>query len=175
VINGQADQFDTGTQKLVKLMNTFCNNPMFWNYVCIVFTKYYAGCDDIDRQTKNIKSRAMALDLIREHQGKDVQNQPQLPAFFVDSKIYDTDIETKNQFAPNTFSLIQKNIMYLKVEIEKCQNVLVDHKTYSNTRVQTYEDQEREKRTASDGKTITHTEWKSTLNCTLRQHWTYKS
>jgi hypothetical protein len=38
VINGQSTRFDQGTQKLVKILDSFFNDSTFWNHVCIVFT-----------------------------------------------------------------------------------------------------------------------------------------
>jgi predicted GTPase len=76
VINGQADRFDAGTQKLIKLINTFFNDPTFWDHVCIVFTKCYAGCEDINKPLKQQEYRRLILNLIRECQSQD-QDQDQ--------------------------------------------------------------------------------------------------
>jgi hypothetical protein len=173
VINGQADRFDAGTQKLVKLIHSFFNNPSFWDHVCIVFTKCYAGCNDIDRRTKESEYRQMVLNLIRECQGEAITNPPPLPVFFVDSKKYDTDVETKKQFELlhefvcglnplSTEEVVAPTVTYLKVEIEQRQNVLVQTEIQGMTRIQRFEDQEREKRTGYDGETITYSEWEAT-------------
>jgi hypothetical protein len=47
----------------------------------------------------------------------------------------------------------------LKVEKETRQNQWVKTQMIGETRIQTYEDQEREKRTGCDGRTITHSEF----------------
>jgi hypothetical protein len=172
VINGQHDRFDGGTQKLVKLINTFFNNPTFWNHVCIVFTKCYAGCDEIDKEVKETKYRKLVLKLICECQGGQITNPPLLPVFFVDSKKYNIDRETKDQYALlhaficgldplPTQRVVVPNVSYLKIEKETRQNQLVNTRITGETRIQTYEDQEREKRTGFDGRTITYSEWKA--------------
>jgi hypothetical protein len=172
IINGQHDRFDGGTQKLVKLINTFFNDPTFWNHVCIVFTKCYAGCDDIDKGVKETQYRRLVLNLICECQGGQVRTPPPLPVFFVDSKKYDTDPETKDQYALlhgficgldplPTQHVAVPNVTYLKVEKETRQNQLANTQFVGNTRIRTYEDQEREKRTGFDGRTITYSDWKA--------------
>jgi hypothetical protein len=173
VINGQADRFDAGTQKLVKLINTFFNDPTFWDHVCIVFTKCYAGCDDIDKPVKERDYRKMVFDLIRQCQGQSVQKPPPLPVFFVDSKKFETDHETKDQYglfhgfvcgldALPTQKVVAPNVTYLKVEKETRKGILANTRIDGDTRIQKFEDQERQKRTGYDGITITFSEWKAT-------------
>jgi hypothetical protein len=180
VINGQDDRFDAGTQKLVKLIHTFFNNPTFWNHVCIVFTKCYAGCDEIDKPVKQQEYRRLVLNLIRECQGSHIQNSPPLPVFFVDSKKWDTDRETKEQYALlhgfvcglsplPTQKVVIPNVEYLKVEKETRKNILVNDRIDGDTRILTYEDQEREKRTGYDGSTVTYSEWKRIRTWNQRQ------
>jgi hypothetical protein len=173
VINGQADRFDAGTQKLVKLINTFFNDPTFWDHVCIIFTKCYASGDDIEKPVKECIYRQMVLDLICQCQGQSVQNPPPLPVFFVDSKKFDVDPETKQQYALfhgfvcgldalPTQKVVAPSVTYLKIEKESRQSILANTRIDGDTRIQTYEDQEREKRTAYDGVTITYSDWKAT-------------
>jgi hypothetical protein len=180
VINGQHDRFDGGTQKLVKLINTFFNDPTFWDHVCIVFTKCYAGCDDIDKPAKQQEYRRLVLGLIRESQGQQARNPPPLPVFFVDSKKFNVDRETMDQYALfhgfvcglnalPTQKLVVPNVQYLKVEKETRKNIHAGTRYEGNTRIQRYEDQEREKRTGYDGRTITYSEWKATRSWENRQ------
>jgi predicted GTPase len=172
VINGQHDRFDAGTQKLVKLINTFFNDPNFWNHVCIVFTKCYAGCDEIAKAVKRDEYRALVLNLIRECQGTEIQNVPQLPVFFVDSKKFNIDPETRDEYALfhgfvvsmdalPTQKVVAPSVAFLKIEQETRANVLTNTQCEGDTLIETYEDQEREKRTAYDGRTVTYTEWKT--------------
>jgi predicted GTPase len=170
VINAQHDRFDAGTQKLVKLINTFFNDPTFWDHVCIVFTKCYAGCDEIDKPIKQQEYRDLVLNLIRECQGKRRRNSPPLPVFFVDSKKFNTDRETMEQYALfNAFvcglnplptqRVVVPNVQYLRIEKQTRNNILAATRYEGNTRIQQYEDQEREKRTGYDGRTITYSDW----------------
>jgi hypothetical protein len=156
IINGQHDRFDGGTQKLVTLINNFFNNPTFWNHVCIVFTKCYAGCDEINKEGKETQYRQLVLNLIQKRQGGQVKNPPPLPVFFVDSKKYDSDPETKNQYALlhgficgldplSTQHVVVPNVTYMKVEKETRRNQLVSTQSDGNKRIRRYEDQERER------------------------------
>jgi hypothetical protein len=180
VINGQHDRFDAGTQKLVKLIHTFFNDATFWNHVCIIFTKCYAGCEEIDKPVKQQKYRRLLLNLVRECQGEQIRNPPPLPVFFVDSKKYDTDQETREQYALlhgfvcglpalRTTKIVVPNVTYLKVEKQTRRHILAKVEIQGNTRIQTYEDQERDKRTGYDGHTITFSEWKAIRTWQNRQ------
>jgi hypothetical protein len=180
VINGQHDRFDARTQKLVKLINTFLNDRAFWDHVFIVFTKYYSGCDEIDKAVKQEKYRSLVLKLIRRCQGRQIGNPPPLPVFFVDSKRYDTDQDTREQYALlhgfvcglpalPTRKVVVPNVTYLKVEMQTQRNILADVRTFGDTRIQTYENREREKRTGYDGHTITYSDWKVTRTWQNRQ------
>jgi hypothetical protein len=173
------------SQKLVKLINTFFNNPAFWNHVCIVFTKSYSGRGCIDKATKTQQYRGLVLNLIRECQSQSQsQSQPfespQLPVFFVDSIEYDGDAETKQQYAKfqefvsklpalQTEKVVVPNVEYLKVEKERRANILVNTRIEGDTRIQSYEHQEREKRTGYDGVTITYSDWTATLQWEARR------
>jgi predicted GTPase len=171
VINVHADRFDQGTQKLVKLLHQFFNNPRFWNQVCIVFTKCFAAVR-INKEVKKNQYREQVLKLVRECQGPDA-TQPQLPVFFVDSPAWATDQETKDELtALHTFvykmeplpthDVVAPDTRYLRIERETQTNILVNTEVVGDERIQTYEDQEREKRTAYDGKTITYSDWTAT-------------
>jgi hypothetical protein len=50
------------------------------------------------------------------------------------------------------------NVQFLKVEKETRTNCLANTRIEGNTRIQTYEDQERERRTGYDGHTITYSD-----------------
>jgi GTPase SAR1 family protein len=173
VINGQADRFDLGTQRLVKLVNTFFGDPSFWDHVCIVFTKCFAGCDDIDRATKEREYRGKVLELISKCPGQAGRQPPQLPVFFVDSKKFDTDPETRSQMALlhgfvcglsalPTPGLKAPNPKYLRVDKEIRNKVLVNTRTSGDTQILTFADQEREKQFGYFDEQPTFSEWKST-------------
>jgi hypothetical protein len=192
VINGQDGRFNLGTQKLVKLIHGLFNDPTFWNHVCIVFTKCYGGCEEIDKGQKRDEYRRLVLKLIGECQGQGqgqgqsqsqsqgFENMPSLPVFFVDSKKYEIAGETRDEYALldvfvrglnalPTGNVIAPNVTYLRVEKETRQNILVKTQIVGDTRIQSYEDEERDKMIGYDGVTITYSEWKGIRKWENRQ------
>lgn len=120
VINGQADRFDAGTKKMVKILHNFFNNSDFWNHVAIVFTKCYAAVP-MNHQNKEIQYRARVQEIIVECAGADAH--PLLPVFFVDS-LGTNDIDTQNNFA--AFHAFAFGLTQLST-----QNVAVPNTTFS--------------------------------------------
>jgi hypothetical protein len=168
VINGQDDRFDAGTQKIVKLLDTFFNNPTFWDHVCIVFTKWYAYCDHLDKTAKEQQYRQLVLDLVAKCPGQENRQPPPLPVFFVDSRKFETDQETKNQYALlhgfvcglpplPTQKVVAAHPTYRKVEKET-RTRIVDVRISGNTRIQTHAYEEQDKLTGYDGK-VTFSGW----------------
>jgi hypothetical protein len=175
VVNVRAPRFDQGTQKLVKLVNQFFNNPQFWNQVCIVFTNCYPSVP-FNKEVKKNRYREEVCKLIRECQGS-AATEPQLPVFFVDSPSWRTDQNTADELtalhafvcqkdALPTHHVVAPDVSYLAIHREERREILVDTeilgpKDGDQSRVQTYEDQVREKRTAYNGG-ITYSDWTAT-------------
>jgi predicted GTPase len=182
VINVHADRFDQGTQKLIKLIHQFFNNPRFWDQVCIVFTMCYSYAT-INKEVKRTRYRDEVLKLVRGCQGA-AATQPQLPVFFVDSPEWRKDRNTRDELTAlhaficrmdplPTHAVVAPDVRYLRIEPETRTNVLVNTEIVGDEnegqeRIQTYEDQKREKRTAYDGQTITYSEWTGTRRWEVR-------
>jgi predicted GTPase len=182
IINAHADRFDQGTQKLIKLVHQFFNNPRFWDQVCIVFTKCYSSVR-INKDVKKRRYREEVLKLVHECQGE-AATQPQLPVFFVDSPAWATDNDTKDELTAllaficrmdplPTHNVIAPDVRYQRIEPEAQMNILVKTEITGDAnvgqeRIQTYEDQAREKRTAYDGKTVTYSDWTATRSWEVR-------
>jgi hypothetical protein len=172
VINGQAPRFDQGTQKLVKLLDSFFNDPTFWSHVGIVFTKWFPGMSSGKKEVMRTEYRQKVLQLVRQLIGNEEQD-PQLPVFFVNSPKWETDADTQreigefHQFARSlnplpTTSVSCVNIHFWRVTLETQNQILTETRYDGNTRIQVYEDQQRERRIAYDGQTITYGDWTST-------------
>lgn len=169
IINSQCNDFDTVIHKLIKLMKPLFNDPTFWNHICLVFTNCYAGCDSINKPLHEHRYRTLLLDWIQQCQTQNSDNPPPLPVFFVDSMNWNTDPETRDQyrllhgfvcgFKPlQTFQNDGVN-NFVKIEQETRNSVLVNTRIEGDIRIETYEDQKREKRIQDDGKTVTYSEW----------------
>jgi hypothetical protein len=172
VINGQAGKFDQGTQKIVKILDSFFNDSTFWNHVCIVFTKWFPILPPSKKETMRTKYRQEVRQLVRQLIGNENQN-PQLPVFFVNSPEWRVDMDTQreidkfHQFARSLNSLpttrvSRVNIHFWRITFETRNQVLIDTRYEGNTRIQVYEDQQRERRVAYDGRTITYGNWTPT-------------
>jgi hypothetical protein len=178
VISGQAPRFDQGTQKLVKILDSFFNDSTFWDHVCIIFTKCFAAMPSSRKETMRTKYRTEVLNLVRQLIGNERQD-PQLPVFFVDSPKWGTDAVTQREisefhrFASNlnplpTTGVSRVNVHFWRVILEPRNGILVDTRYEGNTRIQVYEDQQRERRTAYDGRTITYGNWTATRRWDVR-------
>jgi hypothetical protein len=172
VINGQAGKFDQGTQKIVKILDSFFNDSTFWNHVCIVFTKWFPILPSSKKEIMRTKYRQEVRQLVRQLIGNEKQD-PQLPVFFVNSPDWRVDVDTQreidkfHQFARNlsplpTTSVSHVNIHFWRIIFETRNQILVDTRYEGNTRIQVYEDQQRERRVAYDGRTITYGNWTPT-------------
>jgi hypothetical protein len=124
------------------------------------------------------KYRDEVLALVRQLPGAENQDPP-LPAFFVNSPEWTSDAETQremdecHQFASGlsplpTTSVSYVNIHFWRVALETRNEVLVDTRYEGNTRIRMYEDQQRERRIAYDGRTITYGEWTPTRKWDVR-------
>jgi hypothetical protein len=123
------------------------------------------------------------MNLVRECQGE-AASQPQLPVFFVDSPNWRTDRDTADELTAlhafickmdplPTHDVVAPDVRYLRIEPETRTNILVNTEIVrgegeSQERIETYEDQEREKRTAYDGQTITYSDWRGTRRWEVR-------
>jgi hypothetical protein len=150
VINGQSTRFDQGTQKLVKILDSFFNDSTFWNHVCIVFTKWFPGMSSSKKETMRTKYRQTVLQLVHKLIDNEKKN-PQLPVFFVNSPEWRTDADTQREirkfhrFASNlnplqTARVSCVNIHFWRVTMEKRNGILVDTRYEGNTRIHLYED-----------------------------------
>jgi hypothetical protein len=173
VINGQHPRFDAGTQKLIKIIHVFFNNPKFWNNVCIVFTKNYRD-EPLNREVFNNEYRTRVQNLIVECVGNGA-TAPQLPTFFVNSKRFADEQETRDELVAfhafayaspvlSTQHVVAPDVRFMRSEEETRINQLVGEKIERQTenircKTLSYEDQRREKKTAYDGKTVTYSEW----------------
>jgi hypothetical protein len=101
------------------------------------------------------------------------QQDPQLPVFFVNSPEWRTDSDTQreisefHQFASNlnplpTANVSCVNIHFWRITMETRNDILIDTRYEGSTRVQVYEDQQRERRIGYDGRTITYGDWTAT-------------
>jgi hypothetical protein len=172
LINGQHPRLDAGTQKLIKIIHTFFNNPEFWDHVCLVFTRDFEE-NPVNRKRVEGEYRSKVQDIVM----KCMDNQafrPLLPVFIVNSKRFN-DQKTRDELAAfhafaiglsaiSTERVVTPSIRFMKIEIERKKGVLTDEKIgveNANTRVKTliYEDEQREKRIAYDGKTVNFSEW----------------
>jgi hypothetical protein len=178
VINGQSPRFDAGIQKLVKILNSFFNDATFWNHVCIIFTKWFVGMPSRQKETMRTRYRAEVLRLVHQLAGTENQNPP-LPAFFVDSPKWASDAATHRElddfhrFASGlsplqATSVSDVNIQFWRVVLERHEDVLVDTRYEGNTRIRVYEDQQRERRIAYDGRTVTYGNWTATRQWDVR-------
>jgi hypothetical protein len=169
VINGQSPRFDQGIQKLVKILDSFFNDPTFWNHVCIVFTKWFSVMSSSTKEMMRTQYRQEVLGLVRQLIGAENQD-PGLPTFFVNSPEWRNDAETQREignfhrFANNlnplpTISVSYVDIHFWRVTLETQNQILVDTRYEGNTRIRIYEDQQRERRIAYDGHTITWGNW----------------
>jgi hypothetical protein len=172
VLNGQADRLTAGTQKLIRMLHVFFNDPQFWYHFCIIFTKCYAGWN-VHREVKRGLYRDKVKRFAMECAGPSVGSIP-LPAFFVDSPEWQEDRETYEEFAMlnafvvglsplETANLVAPDPKWFKIEIEFRSKILVNTRdeaiSNGTRRIFTYQDQEREKRTGYDGTTITYSDW----------------
>jgi hypothetical protein len=179
VINGQSTRFDQGTQKLVKILDSFFNDSTFWNHVCIVFTKWFPGMPSSKKETMRTRYRQEVLQLVRQLIGNGNQD-PQLPVFFVNSPEWRTETDTQREidefhrFASNlnalpTTSVSCVNIHFWRVMMETRKEILTDTRYEGDTRIQVYEDQQREERIAYDGRTITYGDWTATRRWDIKK------
>jgi hypothetical protein len=174
VFNGQSDRITLGTAKLIRLLHTFFNNPQFWQQVCIVFTKWYAGAD-LDKDTKETKFRPIVKDFAVKCGGESLKTIP-LPVYFVDSKKWQTDVETAQELAAlhafvvglpplPTKHLAVPDREWFKIETETRSNQRVRVRDEIGPdqliRIVTVQDQERERRTGYDGITISFSKWRA--------------
>jgi hypothetical protein len=175
VINGQSDRLDKGTQRLIKFVHTFFNNPDFWNHTCIVFTKNYRE-NPVDEKKLSTEYKQKVQNIIIECIGNIPLNHvPQIPTFFVDSKKYDTDNNTKSQLAElhgfaysltplSTEYVVAPDFIYMRKEkqnryAEKVGEKIIEEGNNIKKKIITYEDQEREKQWDYDNHE-SYTEWK---------------
>jgi hypothetical protein len=172
VINGQSSRFDQGTQRFVKILDSFFNDSTFWNHVCVVFTKWFSGMAPSKKETLATKYRQEVLKVVHQLIGNATQT-PRLPVFFVNSPEWRREPDTEREigefhrFAKNlnplpTVSISPVNIQFWRVTIVRRNGVLVDTRFSGRTRTQMYEDQERERRIGYDGRTITYSNWRAT-------------
>jgi predicted GTPase len=98
IINGQQPHLSVGTQKLVQIVDSFFNNPEFWNHFCLIFTRSYKEYP-VNEQALTTKYREKIQQIIVK--SITPGSRPQIPVFFVDSKKFDDsdDIKTKNNLA----------------------------------------------------------------------------
>jgi predicted GTPase len=170
VINGQHPRLDTGTQKLIRIIHTFFNNNKFWYQVCLVFTRDFRD-NRVNRIVASNKYREKIQEIVVECMGRN-EARPQLPAFFVDSKRFDSckdDFSALHAFIVQwsplpTRNVVAPDVRFAKSETETRENILVGQKEEAcengSRKILIYENQKREKKTAFDGKTITYTDWR---------------
>jgi hypothetical protein len=114
------------------------------DHVCIVFIKWYAGYDDVAKSVKQQEYRGALLNLSRQCQGTEVSRPPILPVFFVDSKKFDINPVTRQEYAQfhafvtglnalRTQKVVAPNVAFLKVEIETRYNILTHTQFEENT------------------------------------------
>ena len=133
VLNIQEPRFTEETQKMIKLMNYFFNDPTMWERTGIIFTRCYADAYNAEEATfeygpeitKFIKSLNNCENL-----------EIDMPCFFVDSEEYETDENTQREyqkildfahnFEPvltNNFREINPDYMMVEYEIIKKKKV----------------------------------------------------
>jgi len=99
VLNGQNDKLAAGTVKLIKLIHQFFNSPNFFSHVCLIFTNWNKEVmTEEDKKVKRSKYRNEILKIIKECLGCKSCNI-QIPVFFVNSKKWKEDVDTKKQFS----------------------------------------------------------------------------
>ena len=166
-LNIQNPRFDKSVQTMLEIMNDFFNNPAFWNQTGIVFTKCYrvGGEKLFDEEMAKTQYRQKVVDFICKLPGCE-NIHPQMPCFFIDSKRYDADEDTRNEFIRifefahrqrpvSTQKMVIASPDYKKKEKEILSNVLVrysyDGEGEQKTKILYYENQIRYKITYRNG------------------------
>jgi hypothetical protein len=183
VINGQAPRLDGATQKLIKIIHTFFNNPQFWNHVCLVFTKNYRN-HQVNKNKFRTEYINKVQDIVIECIGNGAQ-RPQIPVFFVDSTEYNNDPETKSELiALHAFAIglpplptqhvVPPDIRFMKIIPETRKKELINTRIvpYENNgrrKILTFEDQKREKRIDYDGM-VTYSDWVGTRKWKVNEY-----
>jgi (2Fe-2S) ferredoxin len=165
VIDGWRDTLTDGTRHMVRLLNAFFNTPSFWDHVCIVVTKCF--------------SRMRVAEVHGRYQQLLLGTAPQPPpVFLVDSPAWNWDADTLSDLEALHNFVCQLDPMlinrkprptYIRVKWEERRNVLVGTHIEGGVRVQTYQDQQRERRTHDDGDTVTFREWTPTRTREVRK------
>jgi GTPase SAR1 family protein len=171
IINGQAPRFNAGTQKIIKVIHNFFNNPHFWNHVCLIFTKNYKD-HPINRRQVEDEYQRKVKEVVSECIGEGGFKQL-FPVFLVDSKDIN-ETSTKNELAafhawavglPSlpTQNVIAPDVNFMRIEEEKRYDILVSENIVqindvSRCKTLVYENQRREKKTSYNG-IITYSDW----------------
>ena len=109
VLNGQVDRFTKDTEKFIKIAHQMFNHPDFWEHLCIIFTKWYAGMTDNQKRIKQEEYKKKVIESIRKYTESDIDVE--LPMFFVDSPNYENDIKTKDELNRFNEFAFSKNAM----------------------------------------------------------------
>ena len=172
VLNGQVDRYTKDTEKFIKIAHQMFNHPDFWEHVCIIFTKWYSGMSDGQKQMKKEQYKKRIIESIRKYTEANIEID--LPMFFVDSLNYKTDKKTRtelerfNQFvisknAMKTTQAEVPNVFYEKVIREKRDNYRYKENLISEEgmkRTEYFANQIRDKLVDYDGN-ISYTDWKN--------------
>ena len=166
LINIFNPRFDSGIQRMIQLINDFFNNPEFWNQTGLIFTRCYNDVfEESDRKMAQEEYRACLIDFITKLPGCE-KLKPEIPCFFVDSKNWERDTATQNEYKKAlafaikfppvpTQNLKVVNPDYQKEEDEIITGVLVnyDERESGNKKILTYyyQDQKRKKITGYNG------------------------
>lgn len=166
-LNVQNPRFDKSVQTMLEIMNDFFNNPAFWNQTGIVFTKCYrvGGEKLFDENMAKTQYRQRIIDFIQKLPGCE-GIKPQMPCFFIDSKRYDVDEETRSEFmrifefahrqnpvSTQNMAVTSPDYKSKKEEILKNVLVRVSYKGENENKIKIlyYEDQKRYKVTYRNG------------------------
>ena len=178
VINGQSPRLDQGTKKLLKLIHVLINSNEIWNYVFLVFTKWYKE----EMTEKNKASRRKFADEVRKIANECIGRKvdPQIPCFFVNAKsdLSKLDDDTKqeiiniNAFAYGNKPISTKgfqvpDVNYFKLITETKENVFIKEEINERalTRTRTYANQTRNKQIAYNGE-VSYSDWVNTKTWT---------
>ena len=132
VLNGQVDRYTRDTEKFIKIAHQMFNHPDFWEHLCIIFTKWYAGMNDQQKLIKKEHYKKRVIESISRYIESYINIE--LPMFFVDSPNYENEEKTKEEldrfinfaFSKNAMKTTQAEVpnVFMKKLFQKKEEIL---------------------------------------------------
>jgi hypothetical protein len=167
VVNGQENRITPSLRYVIRTLGQLFNDPTFWNNACVIFTRCF-NLTQLENDKKQNEFRSEILNLIAQcHNSHSIK--PSLPVFLIDAKQREGKNDEFERIVGFGSELAALSMNQIRIPYpspwtavkEKKARVLANTRIEGNRRIQTYEDQEREKRTLFDSGLQTYSAWKA--------------